>query len=70
MSRPLTGFRLEIRFGNREFSIGTMVRTTKIEPEEPAKEPADEVHQVGSTRSVQAVPEPPRPAGFSPQIDT
>jgi hypothetical protein len=68
MSKPLTGFRLEIRFGDREFSIGTMVRTTKIEPEEPAKEP-DEVHQVGSTRSVQAVPEPPRPAGFAPQID-
>jgi hypothetical protein len=64
MSRPLTGFRLEIRFGNREFSIGTMVRTTKIEPEE-----STEVHQVGGTRSVQAVPDSPRPAGFSPPVD-
>jgi hypothetical protein len=69
MSRVLTGYKLQLRFGDREFSIGTMVRTTKIEPEEPAQEPADEVHQVGPTRSVQAVPEPPRPAGFSPQID-
>ena len=60
MSRPLTGFRLEIRFGYREFSIGTMVRTTKIEPEESTS-----VHQVGTSRSVQGVPEPPRPVGFT-----
>ena len=64
MSRPLTGFRLEIRFGYREFSIGTMVRTTKIEPEEPT-----DVHQVGPPRTVKVVPEPPRPVGFSPEVD-
>jgi hypothetical protein len=67
VSTPLTGFRLEFRFGNREFSIGTMVRTTKIEPEESTE--STEVHQVGGTRSVQAVPDSPRPAGFSPPVD-
>ena len=60
MSRPLTGFRLEFRIGNREFSIGTMVRTTKLEDDESTS-----VHQVGNSHSIQGVPEPPRPVGFT-----